>query len=101
MVTKVLEPYFDPFRTAVPFRGQTTWNLSGLSPKRDCSSERVNPFRTAVPFWGQITSNLTGLSPKRDCGSKRVKEDQKNRKTPPEIIKIRLGSARRKSVHMK
>ena len=27
---------FDPFRTAVPCWGQTTWNLSGLSPKRDC-----------------------------------------------------------------
>ena len=27
-----------PFRTAVPFRGQTTRNLSGLSPKRDCGS---------------------------------------------------------------
>ena len=31
-----------PFRTAVPFWGQTTWNLSGLSPKRDCSSKWVN-----------------------------------------------------------
>ena len=25
-----------PFRTAVPFRRQTTWNLSDLFPKRDC-----------------------------------------------------------------
>ena len=27
------------FRTAVPFWGQTTWNLSSLSPKRDCGSK--------------------------------------------------------------
>ena len=45
----------NPFRTAVPFWGQTTWNLTGLSPKRDCGSKRVNPFRTGVPFWGQTT----------------------------------------------
>ena len=31
----------DPFRTAVPFGGQITWILTGLSPKRDCSSRRV------------------------------------------------------------
>ena len=31
-----------PFRTAVPFRGQITQNLSGLSPKRDCGSKGVN-----------------------------------------------------------
>ena len=33
---------FNPFRTAVPFWGQTTKNLTGLSPKRDCSPKRVN-----------------------------------------------------------
>ena len=32
--------YF-PFRTAVPSRGQTTWNLSSLSPNRGCSTKRV------------------------------------------------------------
>ena len=32
---------FFPFRTAVPFWGQTTQNLSGFSPKRDCTSKRV------------------------------------------------------------
>ena len=32
----------NPFRTAVPLWGQITWNLSGLSPKRDCGSKRVN-----------------------------------------------------------
>ena len=30
------------FRTAVPCWGQTTYNLTGLSPKRDCGSKRVN-----------------------------------------------------------
>ena len=29
------------FRTAVSFWGHTTWNLTGLSLKRDCGSERV------------------------------------------------------------
>ena len=33
---------FHPFRTAVPCRGQITYNLSGLSPKRDCGSKGVN-----------------------------------------------------------
>ena len=36
-------PVLSPVRTAVPFWGQTTWNLSGLSPNRDCASKRVNP----------------------------------------------------------
>ena len=31
----------NPYSTAVPFWGQTTWNLTGLSPKRDCGSKRV------------------------------------------------------------
>ena len=29
------------FRAAVPFGGQITYNLSGLSPKRDCGSKGV------------------------------------------------------------
>ena len=32
----------NPFRTAFPFWGQNTWNLTDLSPERDCGSERVN-----------------------------------------------------------
>ena len=32
----------NPFRTAVPFWEKSTWNLSGLSPKRDCGPKRVN-----------------------------------------------------------
>ena len=31
----------NPFRIAVPFRGQTTWILRGLSPKRDCGPKRI------------------------------------------------------------
>ena len=31
----------DPFRTAVAFWGQITWNLSNLSPKRDCGSKII------------------------------------------------------------
>ena len=31
----------NPFRAAVPFWGQTTSNLTGLPPERDCASERV------------------------------------------------------------
>ena len=34
--------YIKPFRTAVPFWGQTTQILSSLSPKRDCGYKRVN-----------------------------------------------------------
>ena len=33
----------NPFRTAVPFWGQTTRNLTGSSPKRDCGSKRLDP----------------------------------------------------------
>ena len=62
----------NPFRTAVPFWGQSTWNLTGLSPQRDCGSKRVNPFSTAVLFWGQTTQTSSILSPKRDCGQKRA-----------------------------
>ena len=31
-----------PFRTAVPFWGRTTWTLSGLPPKGDCGTRRVD-----------------------------------------------------------
>ena len=39
--------FLKPFRSAVPFWGQTTQISSVLSPERDCSP--INPFRTAVP----------------------------------------------------
>ena len=32
----------NPFRTAVPFRGQTTYNLSVLSPQWKCGGKGVN-----------------------------------------------------------
>ena len=32
-----------PFRTAVPFWGQIPYNLTSLSPKRDCGSKREHP----------------------------------------------------------
>ena len=33
-----------PFWTAVPFWGQSTWDLSGLSPKWDCSPNLAVPL---------------------------------------------------------
>ena len=41
--TAILIPFVGlcHFRTAVPFRGQTTQSPSSFSPKRDCSSKRV------------------------------------------------------------
>ena len=37
----------NPFRTGVPFWGQTSWVLGGLSPKWDRSSKRVNEWQCA------------------------------------------------------
>ena len=34
----------NPFRTAVPFWGQTSQIISNMSPKRDCSLRRVAPL---------------------------------------------------------
>ena len=34
--------YLSPFRSAVPFWGQSIQLLSSLSPKRDCGTERVS-----------------------------------------------------------
>ena len=36
--------FFNPFRTAVPFWGQTTQFSSSLPPKRDCGSKGVKLF---------------------------------------------------------
>ena len=38
----------NPFRTAVPFWGQTSQSLSSLSPKRDCGPQSVK--HTFVKF---------------------------------------------------
>ena len=40
------EERFNPFRTAVPFWGQTTQTSSSLSPKPDCGSKGVNVKNT-------------------------------------------------------
>ena len=43
----------NPFRTAVPFWGQSTWNLTGLSPQRDCGSKIVLFAAVSpIPVWG-------------------------------------------------
>ena len=41
-------PSHNPFRTAVPFWGQNTWKLTGLSPKRDCSSKRAKALKASI-----------------------------------------------------
>ena len=41
------------FITAVPFRGQSARNLSGLSPRRDCGSKRVITFIFTNPPEGK------------------------------------------------
>ena len=38
--------HLDPFRTAVPFWGQTRLILSSLSPKRDCGPKRIKAVRS-------------------------------------------------------
>ena len=54
---------FNPFRTAVPFWGQTTWNLTGLSLKRDCGPERVKSslFLRREVLRGGIVSRTCGV----------------------------------------
>ena len=49
----------NPFRTAVPFWGQTASNLSGLSPKRDCGSKRVKYSSTSGATC--TTSGIQGI----------------------------------------
>ena len=48
-----------PFRTAVPYRGKTTRNLSGLLPIRDCGSKRVNH---TLLFWSSSRTRYVGIS---------------------------------------
>ena len=47
----------NPFRTAVPFWGQNSWNLTGLSPKRDCGPKRV---KTHVSSFSNILAPSPG-----------------------------------------
>ena len=39
----------NPFRTPVPFWGQLTYFLTGLSPKRNCGSKRVKSVSQTEP----------------------------------------------------
>ena len=54
----------NPFGTAVPCWGQTAWNLSGLSPQRDCSTKRVNrrPPERSVCTIPKYTGQAPGVS---------------------------------------
>ena len=49
----------NPFRTAVPFWGQSTWSLTGLSPKWDCGSKGVNidPLQQYVVSSSKVCAN--------------------------------------------
>ena len=61
----------DGFKTAVPFWGQTTWNLTGLPPKRDSSTKGVNLKNTLIPpdrYAFQTT--YTNITPGREGRTK-------------------------------
>ena len=47
----------NPFITAVPFWGQTTWNLSGFPPKRSCGSKRVKGVDITF-YWRSETRSM-------------------------------------------
>ena len=56
-----------PSRTAVPFWGQTTWSLRGVSPTRDCGSRRVkfsavSPLRPMASF--SLKTNTSHVIPR-------------------------------------
>ena len=51
---------FNPFWTAVPFRGQTTCILSCSSPRRDCSPKGLLAVRGAR-YWAIIHWQYTGI----------------------------------------
>ena len=46
----------NPFGTAVPFGDKTTWNLTCLSPERDCGSKRVidSTYHSAPKYGGRF-----------------------------------------------
>ena len=48
------------FRTAVPFWGQSTWSLTGLSPKWDCGSKGDKDGWWASDLDHIISKNLAG-----------------------------------------
>lgn len=45
---------------AVPMWGLTTYNLSGLFPKRDDSPKRVNVGKTRAASWLTVSRRLVG-----------------------------------------
>ena len=95
-----------PFRIAVPIWGQTTWNLSGLSPERDCSPERVECL---WPHISTVNGRVMTLQPvvhERMRASyhlranmrllRRLTAPRKNRETPSE----NFGAKTRRVIHM-
>ena len=54
----------NPFRTAVPFWGQTTQFMSSLSPERDCGPQRVSlPYFSPLFYSSHLLSfNLSFFS---------------------------------------
>ena len=53
----------NPFRTAVPFRGQPTQISSSLSPKRDCGARWVNINNVGFLILVGSSVNLYHFSP--------------------------------------
>ena len=49
------------FSTAVPYWGQSTWYYSGLSPKRDSSSERVKIHQAWEEVSGVVVPRATAV----------------------------------------
>ena len=49
---------FNPFISAVPFLGQITWKLTGLSPQRDCRTTnktvKIAPPPAPPPRWDDV-----------------------------------------------
>ena len=52
------ERTLDPFRTAVPFWGQTTRNSSSFPPKRDCGSKGVIGEQKLLSFVTQLSNMI-------------------------------------------
>ena len=57
----------NPFRTAVPFLGQTTQILTTLSPKRDCGPKRVK-----VTVRGRSSAHGERVQNKQKCSFPRM-----------------------------
>ena len=73
---------FNPFRTPVPFWGQTTWNLSELPPKRDCGSKRVKVLLRSTRYVLQV-----GVYIHSWCGRSETKSIYHHHPLPPKAPK--------------